>query len=156
MNKLKQQLVNNKLMQNNEQISLYEKAIDEIFDKDNPACIDILMQGFHDETDEYAVMSSNLHAIEFFSKSIGLKKYIEIILPQLKNMQPDADKWSETFFFRLINSDNAFEYVLNYISKIKDIEDKRTITKITNNLINSNPQKFKEKGLEILNIINKM
>ncbi len=153
MSNLEKQLIDNKLMQTYEQIDLYEEAVKGLFDKNNPNCINSLIKGFHDETEDYEVMYSNVHSIEYFSKVLGLEKYIMILIPLLKGIEDVAYEWSETFFLRLMNDASGFEHLLFYLESEAKEEDKSFIRKIVNNLISRNPNRFEAKGNEILDIL---
>lgn len=151
---LTKQLIKNKLMKTYEEVELYEKATNSLFNEKDSNCIFELINGFHDETENDEVMFSTLHGIEFFSKTLGLEKYIEIILPLLKLLQLDAYNWSETFYLRLLNSDKSFNILLSIIKGQKD-EDKNIIENITRKLIKRNPNRFEEKGNKVLKVFAK-
>ncbi|GGE67231.1 immunity protein 30 of polymorphic toxin system [Pedobacter psychrotolerans] len=142
---LESQLIENKLMRTYEETGLYEEAVDELFNENNPECINSLIKGFSDATENEEVMFSNLHGIEYFSKTLGLETYIKIILPKLKEMQVDAYGWAETFFLRLLNNDAALDALIRNVEYLSQ-ENKIFIRKMVENLSERNPERFKNKG----------
>ncbi|MGS0528351.1 Imm30 family immunity protein [Zobellia nedashkovskayae] len=149
---LERQLIENRSMKTYEETGLYEEAVDGLFDEKNPDCILSLIKGFKDETENHEVMFSNLHGIEYFSKTIGLEKYIKMIIPLLKGLQVDAYDWSETIYLRLLNNEKSFS-LLSESLRTFDSQDKEVIKLITENLIKRNPERFKEKGEIILSAL---
>lgn len=73
------QLIRNKYMRTYEETDLYESVVNYLIDENNPDCIHTLMKGFADATENEEVMFSNLHGIEYFSKTLGFDSYIKII-----------------------------------------------------------------------------
>ncbi|UIR56999.1 immunity 30 family protein [Sphingobacterium sp. SRCM116780] len=98
-----QQLIENKLMISSEEISLYEEAVEKLFDRENISAIDSLIYGFSDLSEDREVMFSTLHAIEYYGKSLDLEIYMNKLLPLLRLLEKDAYEWSETFFLRIMN-----------------------------------------------------
>lgn len=149
---LEKQLRQNKLMNTYEQIGEYEDAVDSLFNKNNPDCIYSLINGFDDNTENHEVMFSNLHGIEYFSKSIGLEKYIDIIIPLLKVLQIDAYDWSKTFYLRLLNSDDAFNLIFDKIEGFEK-QERQIIRTLTKELIDEDSTRFGTKGKQILGLL---
>lgn len=149
---LEKQLINNKLMRTYEEVELYENAVDLLFQEDDYKCINSLINGFADGTENHEVMYSNLHGIEYFSKTVGLQKYINVIIRLLKKLQLDAYDWSEIFYLRLLNNETSFNILKKSITNLEE-DDKKIIINISENLISRNPSRFKEKCEEILSII---
>ncbi|MCV9934090.1 Imm30 family immunity protein [Flavobacterium sp. LS1R47] len=135
-----------------ESVALYEESVNNVFNEDNFNVIYLLIKGFHNNTKNTEIMYSNLHAIEYFSKSLGLEKHIQIILPLLKTLFPEAKGWAETFFLRLLNNEESFKILLVNLKRI-NTSDKVIIQMITRNLVNRNPDKFENKGKIILDLL---
>ena len=144
INELEQQLVENKLMTTYAQTALYEEAVNSIFNENNPAVIDSLIKGFHDETENQEVMYSTLHGIEFFYKKIGPKEYIAKVFPLLTTIQPEAYGWAETFFLRLLNNEQSFNDLKTLLPNMGN-DEKKLLKTFCESLSKRNPERFAEK-----------
>lgn len=136
-----QQLIDNRLMSTNEEIDSYQDALDSLFVKEDHHSIGKLFNGFLDATENDEVMFSTVHAIEYFSKTMGLEKYILYVIPFLIKLDNDSYDWAETFFLRIINNDESFKVLINNIQSLKKI-DLQFIEKLSKGLIKRNPEKF--------------
>ena len=148
----KNQLIANRLMRTDEEISLFEAAMDNIFEEKQIEIVPLLLEGFDDQTEEEEVMFSLIHAIEYFVGQNGMKEYIKIVFENYHLLFPHAKRWAEIILLRLINDEESFNIIPDLIQYIKS-DHKTEIKEIITKLINRNPAKFKEKGEKLLSLI---
>jgi len=145
-------LIANRLMRTDDEISLFEAAINNIFEEKQIEIVPLLLEGFDDQTAEEEVMFSLIHAIEYFVSQDGMKEYIKIVFENFHVLFPHAKRWAEIILLRLINTEESFNQIQEFIHYIK-AGDKLEIKEIIKKLINRNPDKFKEKGERLLSLI---
>lgn len=122
---LKKQLVDNRLMQTDKEIELFEEAMNDLYKENNLENITAYCEAFDDDTHGREVMFSMIHGIEnyynIFSKDLCIDLFLESI-PKMKN----ADDWQDNMFYRILNSDWAIDCLIKTLN-IKTENVKETV-----------------------------
>jgi len=134
-------LIANRLMRTDEEISLFQAAIDSIFEEKQIEIVPLLLEGFDDQTEEEEVMFSLIHAIEYFVSQNGMKEYIKIVFENYHLLFPHARRWAEIILLRLINTEESINLIQESIQNIKP-DYKPALKEILANLISRNPAKI--------------
>lgn len=140
---LKKQLINNRLMQTDKEIELFEEAMNNLYKDDNLENIDIYCEAFDDDTHGREVMFSMIHGIEnyynVFSKDLCIDRFLES-MPKMKN----AVDWQDNMFYRILNSDWAIEYLIKTL-KIKNKDTRENIFTILKRIKMEDAEQFGDK-----------
>jgi hypothetical protein len=102
-----QKLRANRLMEEDEQIDLYEEALDNILAARDPAHIPLLCQGFDDHTEHHEVMHRLVHIIDSYDEKGKFEHRLTGFLRGVPTMVPHATDWLEIMLFRILNHDTA-------------------------------------------------
>lgn len=116
---LKEQLINNRLMQNYEATELFEEAMNELYKEDNLENITYYCEAFDDNTEHHEVMFGMIHGIEAYDEIFGKEKSLNALLKSLFLFNSNAYEWVETIFIRIINSEEHMNILLN---KLKELD----------------------------------
>lgn len=99
------QLRDNRLMKDNEQIRLFEEALEEIGAEENVAHIPALCQSFDDNTEHREVMVGLVHIIEGYADFSSREEELSYFLQGTPAMLPHASDWLRTMLVRILNHD---------------------------------------------------
>lgn len=149
---LAQKLVHSRLLQNEEQVQVFEQSIESIMSMNNSDCIKSLCLGFDDQTENDEVMFGLLHTIESFDQELGLEQSFIKQAEALRYMLPHAKEWAKTFHKRILNQDEARNAYARVISNA-DNATRELVLSLMNEIKAKNPEKFAEKTEEFLSSI---
>lgn len=102
-----QQLRDNRLMKTDEQIRLFEEALEQIGDEGNVSQITALCQGFDDNTEHSKVMFGLIHTIEGYDNISSSEEALSNFLEAAPSMLPHAADWLRTMLVRILNDANS-------------------------------------------------
>lgn len=110
-------LTNNRLMQSNEQIALFEEAMTNIFDLQNIDHIRFLCLGFDDRTEQDDVMFGLIHAIEAYDGTFGIEPVTREFILSSPQFVQHANKWLEIILIRYLNDGIAKDALKKELKK---------------------------------------
>ena len=102
-----QQLRDNRLMQTDEQLTVFEEVLDQIAEDEDVTNIPALCQGFDDDTDHTGVMWGLIHLIEGYDRFSSRAEQLRYFLRGAPAMLPHAAEWMTTMLARILNQDQA-------------------------------------------------
>lgn len=104
-----QQLRDNRLMETDEQLSIYEQVLDQIGNDEDVTHIPALCQAFDDNTEHREVMVGLVHIIEGYADFSSRKEELSYFLQGAPAMLPHAADWLRTMLVRILNHDKSRE-----------------------------------------------
>lgn len=142
-------LYDNRLMQNDEQISLFEEALVRIEDEHNFQHIPLLCRAFDDETANYEVMYEMVHAIERYDKISTPAQATAQFISAIPFMLPHAGEWLEILLFGILN-DNTSRQV--FAEKLADSSQsiKDQVHNVLRKIVADDPESFQHKVAEVI------
>ncbi|MBD7942534.1 Imm30 family immunity protein [Psychrobacillus sp. FSL K6-2684] len=137
----------NRFMKTENEILLFEEALEEIGKTDDYHIIAKLIEVLEDDTEHEEVMWGLVHTIEYlseFSPKEGLKSLINAIPDNIEKCRG----WLEILHFRILNHD---EYRKLYGQALKEIDaqNQKIVLNLLNDIKNEAPDKFGVKVEEI-------
>lgn len=138
-------LVKNKHLRNEEEIILFEDAIDKIFKIKNKEALRNLFLGFEDNTECEEVMFNLVHAVEDYAETLGDTAYITIFINAIPEILKDAHDWIIILICRIMNEDESFIQFVK-IANESDLEDKIILIDLFNDIKNEDYEKFGKKA----------
>jgi hypothetical protein len=149
---LEKQLIDNRLMQNEEAISLFEEAMDELFQEKTIDIIPIFIKAFDDNTEDFEVMFGMIHGIEALDNIFGLNNSINTLFQSVSLFREEAEEWAETIFIRILNNEKAKNILKNEIDKLSSI-DKSIIISILSRIKEEDKDEFEATVNEVLSVL---
>lgn len=98
-----QQLRDNRLMQTEEQLALYEARLYDMGDDEDVANVVRLCLAFDDDTDHHEVMLGLVPVIEGYAKSSSPAEYIRYFVQGAPAMLPHAAEWLRSLLVHILN-----------------------------------------------------
>lgn len=143
------QLRDNRLMKDDEQIRLFEEALEQIGDEQNAANISALCQGFDDDTEHSEVMFGLIHTIEGYDSFSPPEEAMSNFIQAAPSMLPHAADWLRTMLVRILNDTNSR---LSFAQSLANSgpDDKKIIQDTLQKISIEDPTKFKEKVSEVV------
>jgi hypothetical protein len=138
---LEKQLINNRLMQSEEETSLFEEAMDELFKEKTLDIIPVFIKAFDDNTEDFEVMFGMIHGIEALDDIFGINNSMNTLLQSVSLFREESEEWAETIFIRILNNEKARIILKNEIDKLNSI-DKRIIISIISRIKEQDKDKF--------------
>jgi hypothetical protein len=153
---LEHQLIENRLMKTDEEIDLFEEAMNELYKEDVLENISIFCKSFDDNTEAHEVMFGLIHGIERYYKIFGEDVYIISLIDSLPKMNSNSIEWQDTLFYRILNSEWSRESLILKMNSLKlnDTNLYNIVINILNRIKNEDEKKFGLKISEILKRIN--
>lgn len=143
-----EKLYNNRLMQDNEQIALFEEALERIGDEHDFQHIPLLCRAFDDETEHYEVMYSMVHAVERYDKFGTPDQTSAKFISAIPSMLPQAAEWLETLLFGILN-DNASRQIFAKQLAISPQNVQNQVRSTLRKIVADDPQAFQTKVAEV-------
>jgi hypothetical protein len=109
--KNEKQLIDNRLMQNREEITLFEEAMDELFEDESLDIIPAYIKAFDDNTEDFEVMFGMIHGIEACDNIFGMEDSMSMLFQSVHLFREEAKEWMNIIFRRILNDEKA-RYVL--------------------------------------------
>jgi hypothetical protein len=138
---LEKQLINNRLMQSEEETSLFEEAMDELFKEKTLDIIPVFIKAFDDNTEDFEVMFGMIHGIEALDDIFGINNSMNTLLQSVSLFREESEEWAETIFIRILNNEKARIILKNEIDKLNSI-DKRIIISIISRIKEQDKDEF--------------
>ena len=137
----------NRLMHSEQEIILFEEALEEVGNTNNGYIIGQLMEVLDDETEQEEVMWGLLHTIEYlsaFSPKNGLKQMIAAVPMNIEKSR----EWIKILHFRILNHNN---YRKTFIEALKeaDVISKEVVLNLLEDIKDESPNNFKDKVDEV-------
>ncbi len=145
---LTQQLRDNRLMKNNEQIGLFEEAVEQISYEENVKDISALCQGFDDSTEHSEVMFGLIHTIEGYDRLSSPTEAISNFIQAAPTMLPQAADWLRTMLVRILN-DTDSRLLFSQLLATSSPSSKEPIRAILQKISADDPAKFEAKVSEV-------
>ena len=102
-----QQLRDNRLMQTEEQLALYEARLHEMGGDEDVTHVVGLCQAFDDSTDHHEVMSGLIPVIEDYAAFSSREEQLRYFVQGAPSMLPHAAEWLRTMLVRILNNAEA-------------------------------------------------
>ncbi len=133
---LYKKLYDNRLLENNEQICVFEETLEEVASAFCEDDIIELCQIFDDNSLDYEVMFGAIHLLETLSSEDAFANTIKGIV----KMEGPGHKWAKTIIYRCLNDDFSIEMInkvlpvldngtrmvfYNLLDEIKDEDEQR-------------------------------
>jgi hypothetical protein len=134
-------LIKNRLMLNNEQIGLFEEAMESIFDLHDINRIHQLCLGFDDKTEQQDVMFGLIHGIEAYDGEYGMAATTQTFISAAPKLIPHAVNWLEIILMRYLNNDAARNVLKEELKKAGD-ESQEVISKALKQIQEKDPEAF--------------
>ena len=143
-----EKLYTNRLMQDNEQIALFEEALERIEAERNVQHIPLLCRAFDDETEHYEVMYGMVHAVERYDKFSTPAQATATFISSIPAMLPQAAEWVETFLFGILNDDAARQIFAEQLAiSPPNVQDQ--IRSLLRKIVADDPEAFQTKVAEV-------
>ncbi|RZK34940.1 MAG: hypothetical protein EOO61_12765 [Hymenobacter sp.] len=143
------QLRDNRLMKDNEQIRLFEEALEEIGAEENVAHIAALCQGYDDNTEHQEVMFGLVHTIEGYDRLSSSEEAISNFIEAAPAMLPQAADWLRTMLVRILN-DASSRLTFSQLLATSNPVAKEAIRTALQNISAEDPTKFEAKVNEVV------
>lgn len=144
-----QQLRDNRLMKNNEQIGLFEEAIEQISDNEDVGHISALCQGFDDNTEHSEVMFGLIHTIEGYDRFSSPSEAISNFIQAAPTMLPHAADWLRIMLVRILNDANS-RPLFSQLLASSSPNSKEPIRAVLQKISADDPAKFEVKVSEVV------
>jgi hypothetical protein len=152
--KLKIQLIENRLMRNFEETEQFEEAMNKLYSEENLENIPFYCEAFDDDTEHREVMFGMIHGIEnydnIFSSEVVMKKLIDSVFYFNNN----SNDWQEIIFLRIVNDENSRNILTSILKINPNNEIINKVILILKRIINRDKNKFQNNVNEIFNRIN--
>lgn len=140
-------LKDNRLMYSEQEIILFEEALEEVANTNDDHLIGQLMDVLDDETEHEEVMWGLIHTIEYlsgFSPKRGLKQMIAAVPMNIEKSR----EWMVILHYRIFNHD---DYRNLFIEALKeaDIICKSVVLNLLEDIKDDNPSDFTDKVEEV-------
>jgi hypothetical protein len=146
---LTQQLRDNRLMKNNDQIGLFEEALEQIGYEEDVKDILALCQGFDDSTEHSEVMFGLIHTIEGYDSLSSPTEAISNFIQAAPTMLPHAADWLRTMLVRVLNDANS-RLLFRQLLADSDPSSREPIRATLQRISADDPAKFEEKVSEVM------
>jgi hypothetical protein len=143
-----EKLYANRLMQDNEQIALFEEALERIGSELNPKHIPLFCRAFDDETEHHEVMYGMVHMVERYDKLSSPAEATAEFISAIPLMLPQAAEWLETLLFGILN-DNAARQVFAEQLAISPPEVQNQVRNALRKIVADDPEAFQTKVAEV-------
>jgi Immunity protein 30 len=143
------QLRDNRLMKNDEQIRLFEEALEQIGDEGEVAQIAALCQGFDDNTEHSEVMFGLVHTIEGYDNISSAEEAMSNFLEAAPVMLPQAADWLRTMLVRILNDANS-RLLFSQLLATTNPASQNVIRAALQNISTEDPAKFGDKVKEVM------
>ena len=147
---LRLQLVKNKLMRTQEEVELFESAMNELYKEPNLNNIDYFCEAFNDATEHHEVMFGLVHGIENYCKLFGVDNYFDKLVDALAKMDNNSIGWQNIIFYRILNTDWGRKALADKL-KQKNDDIRNFILCAINRIKQEDNARFGYKADEILN-----
>ena len=144
-----QQLRDNRLMKTDEQIRLFEEALEQIGDEGNVSQIAALCQGFDDNTEHSEVMFGLIHTIEGYDNISSSEEALSNFLEAAPSMLPHAADWLRTMLVRILNDAHSRPLFSQLLATTNSASQEIIRTALQKISI-EDPAKFEEKVKEVV------
>lgn len=144
-----QQLRDNRLMKTDEQIRLFEEALEQIGDEENVAHITALCEGFDDSTEHAEVMFGLVHTIEGYHNISSSEEAMGNFIAAAPIMLPHAADWLRTMLVRILNDANS-RPLFSRLLAIANAGTQEVIRTALQKISTEDPAKFEEKVKEVV------
>lgn len=130
----------NRLLQNQEEISEFEQALDNLTSLGDVSIIGDLCMGFDDDTDKYEVMFGLVHGIEHLYKE-RIEEGLSLIALAVPRVVDNAKEWMEILHYRILNNEQVRLTYGKVLSKL-DVKTKEIIVNLLNDIKDEDPDMF--------------
>jgi hypothetical protein len=144
-----QKLRDNRLMKNNEQIGLFEEALEQIIEDENVEHISALCQGFDDNTEHSEVMFGLIHTIEGYDRISSPTEAISTFIQAAPSMLPHAADWLRTMLVRILNDADS-RLLFSQLLASSGPNSKEPIRTILQKISAEDPADFEAKVSEVV------
>ena len=134
-----QNLIKSRRLSSNDEFDMFEQALLALQDNLEIEDISEVCRAFFDDTQDDEVMFGLIHLIERLRGSECLRE-IAKCTPDMN----DAHDWAMTLNKRIINSQEYLEMYIDVINSL-DVNSKRKILGLLEDVKNDNPKRFAEK-----------
>lgn len=143
-----EKLYNNRLMQDDEQIALFEEALERIGSEHDFQHIPLLCRAFDDETEHYEVMYGMVHAVERYDKFSTPAQATAKFINAIPSMLPHAAEWLETLLFGILNDDASRRVFAEQLANSpQDVQNQ--VRSILRKIVADDPGAFQNKVAEV-------
>jgi hypothetical protein len=143
-----EKLYTNRLMQDNEQIALFEEALERIGGEQDPQHIPLLCRAFDDETEHYEVMYGMVHAVERYDKFSSPVQATAEFIKAIPLMLPQAAEWLETLLFGILNDDASRQvFAEQLVISSPDVQSQ--VRDALRKIVADDPEAFQTKVAEV-------
>jgi hypothetical protein len=143
-----EKLYSNRLMQDNEQIALFEEALERIEGEHDFLHIPILCRAFDDETEHYEVMYGMVHAVERYDKFSTPAQATATFISAIPAMLPQAAEWLETLLFGILNEDASRRVFAEQLA-LSPPNTQQQVRSILRKIVADDPEAFQTKVAEV-------
>lgn len=143
-----EKLYTNRLMQDSEQIALFEEALERIGSEHDLQHIPLLCRAFDDETEHYEVMYGMVHTVERYDKLSTPAQATAKFISAIPSMLPQAAEWLETLLFGILN-DNAARQVFAELLAASPSDIQNRVRSILRKIVADDPEAFQAKVAEV-------
>lgn len=134
-----QNLINSRRLSSDNEYNMFERALRELQGNLEVEDIGDVCGAFFDETHDDEVMFGLIHLIEGL-RGVEYLREIAMCTPKMR----DAHEWAMTLNKRIINSQEFFKMYISVIDSL-DVDSKRKILELLNDVKDDNPKRFAEK-----------
>lgn len=143
-------LYKSRLLRNDDEIELFESALESLFSEGKPELVYNMCVGFDDKSEQFEVTYNVLHSIEFFFKenpSAYFYQLFKVLSDRL--LEPHAVEWREKIVKRIINNEKGRRLFIDALPTAPNTA-KSQIEQIASELAVRNPDQFKASASQVL------
>lgn len=140
-------LKDNRLMHSEQEIILFEEALEEVANINDDHLIGQLMGVLDDETEQEEVMWGLIHTIEYlsaFSPKRGLKQMIAAVPMNIEKSR----EWMEILHYRILNHEDYRRILVEALEEADEIS-KEVVLNLLEDIRDEDPNNFKDKVNEV-------
>lgn len=140
-------LKDNRLMHSEQEIILFEEALEEVANTNDDHLISQLMGVLDDETEQEEVMWGLIHTIEYlsaFSPKEGLKQMIAAVPMNIEKSR----EWMEILHYRILNHEDYRRILVEALEEADEIS-KEVVLNLLEDIRDEDPNSFKDKVNEV-------
>ena len=134
-----QNLITSRRLSSDNEYNMFERALRELQGNLEVEDFGDVCGAFFDETHDDEVMFGLIHLIEGL-RGVEYLREIAMCTPKMR----DAHEWAMTLNKRIINSQEFFKMYISVIDSL-DVDSKRKILELLNDVKDDNPKRFAEK-----------
>ena len=144
-----EKLVANRLLSSDEEVLLFEEALQFFVEEENPEHISLLCQAFDDDTEDYEVMFGLVHIIEAYDKKTSVETATTEFVKAIPSLLKRGEEWLEVLLIRILNDDTSRIVFAQVIGDADKTTRSTTLNKLKK-IAKEDPEEFGDKVADLI------